>query len=200
MGFFDDVDIIEEEPDEDGWEQPAWWGPRPTMLAGLVADRRVLVRTGTTALVLDRIEVTDQGASLVLQVHVHRPPGMSHGDWRALRERADVYAGGGQRVTLHAGVRFPDGSKVTTLAAPAFPEGDGDPPDGPVLRLDQSSGSGESSHSVHEYVLWLWPLPPPEPLELVVAWPDLDLPETGCTLDGAAIVAAARDAVELFSV
>lgn len=51
---------------------------------------------------------------------------------------------------------------------------------------------------VHEYLLWLWPLPPPAPIELVVAWPDLDLPEAGCTLDGAAIVAAAADAVELF--
>jgi hypothetical protein len=147
--------------------------------------------------VLDRIEVTDQGASLVLQAHEHRAPGMSRDDWRAQREHVNGYPGGSVRTGLRAGVRLPDGSKVTTLAAPGFPEGDGNPPDGPVLRSDPSAGSGGPSHVVHECLLWLWPLPTPEPFELV-AWPALDLPETDCTLDGAAIVAAARDAIELF--
>lgn len=199
MGFFDDIDVYEEEPEgEDLWEMPAWWGPRATMLAGLVADRRVLIRTDTLALVLDRIEVTDQGASLVLQAHAHRPSGMQREDWWTQHERLDGHRSGDHRSGLRVGVRFSDGTQVTTLAAPAFPEGDGDPPVGPILRLDESSGSGGPTHMLYEYLLWLWPLPPPEPFELVVAWPALALPEARCTIDGEAIVAAVGDAMELF--
>jgi hypothetical protein len=43
--------------------------------------------------------------------------------------------------------------------------------------------------------LWLWPLPPAEPFQLVAEWPDLGIPRSPLTIDGSAVRAAAEGAV-----
>jgi hypothetical protein len=47
-------------------------------------------------------------------------------------------------------------------------------------------------------VIWLWPLPPEGPLNLVTAWPRGGLEETTITVDAAELVSAANNAEELW--
>lgn len=72
------------------------------------------------------------------------------------------------------------------------------PPAGPVLVPQGSGGSGGRGEYSVTWNLWLWPLPPPRPFDLVLQWPDQDIAETRVALDGAAIVAAAEDSLRLF--
>jgi hypothetical protein len=48
-------------------------------------------------------------------------------------------------------------------------------------------------------VWWIWPLPPPGPLDLVCAWPVHGILETRATIDGGAILKAAGRAQVIFS-
>jgi hypothetical protein len=73
---------------------------------------------------------------------------------------------------LRFGVQFSDGRKATTTGwtggvVPVFGAGDEAEPVGPVLM--QGGGGGGEDH--WESSFWLWPLPPPGPLALVVEWP-----------------------------
>lgn len=46
--------------------------------------------------------------------------------------------------------------------------------------------------------LWLWPLPPAEPFDLVLQWGAMDVLETRVELDGAAVNEAAARCRRLF--
>jgi hypothetical protein len=67
-------------------------------------------------------------------------------------------------------------------------------PPSPFLTSMGGSGGGSQNWWVMKHEFWLWPLPPPEPIGLVVAWPALGLEPGRRELDGAAIVAAAARA------
>ncbi|WP_433250617.1 hypothetical protein ACQPYK_04480 [Streptosporangium sp. CA-135522] len=90
-------------------------------------------------------------------------------------------------------VRFPDGSKATTVDDRAdFDEWPPPRPEGPILRRNGGGGgSGDDRFVSSSWSLWLWPLPPPEPFEFAVEWPLYEVPLTFTELDGAAIAAAA---------
>jgi hypothetical protein len=54
------------------------------------------------------------------------------------------------------------------------------------------AGRGGRDHETHQFGLWLWPLPPAEPLEFAVEWPLGGIELTTVELDGADLVAAAQ--------
>jgi hypothetical protein len=100
------------------------------------------------------------------------------------------------------GVQLPDGRKVTTLDS--WRDVDDlhqldRPPDGPVLIETGGGGSGSDWDASSQRPVWLWPLPAPEPFDLVVEWPAAGIPVTRASLDGAAIVAASASAVPVWS-
>ncbi|MGC0370329.1 hypothetical protein RKD05_002581 [Microbacterium sp. SLBN-111] len=65
-----------------------------------------------------------------------------------------------------------------------FAGSESDEPGGHTLRMTGHGGSGgEDRYTLHDG-LWLWPLPPDGPLELVVQWPAFGIPETRAVLDG----------------
>ena len=57
--------------------------------------------------------------------------------------------------------------------------------------MDQAGGGGggEARYSGSSR-LWLWPLPPPGPIELVAEWRARDIPESRLLLDGSALLTA----------
>jgi hypothetical protein len=96
---------------------------------------------------------------------------------------------------LKFGVRFPDGSKATTVEHPfrgwAHPT---DKPEPPMLvEAGSESSSNEQTFRGHQR-LWLWPLPPPVVFELVVEWRNIGIDQTSATIDGSAVVRAAQHA------
>ncbi|RBQ15541.1 hypothetical protein DP939_34770 [Spongiactinospora rosea] len=100
---------------------------------------------------------------------------------------------------LRFGVRFGDGTKATTVGQ----RFDGvrlrqDPPSPPRLSLlfgGVSMRSGGEDAAVSLVGLWLWPLPPAETFELAAEWPAGGVELSIVSVDGAAIVAAARRSV-----
>ncbi|HEV7980028.1 hypothetical protein [Amycolatopsis sp.] len=95
------------------------------------------------------------------------------------------------RDALLIGVLFADGKRASsdTISMPSPTR-----PDHPVLRAD--SGGGSSFHFRHN--VFIWPLPPKGPLNVVVQWLKRDISETFTELDGAAIRAAALEAREIW--
>lgn len=101
---------------------------------------------------------------------------------------------------LRFGVRFADGAKATTIGQTLdrtrLPE---DPPAGPQLSLQlpgMSMRSGDDEEAgLMTMGLWLWPLPPRESFEFAVEWPVAGIEVSIIELDGAAIAAAAQQAV-----
>jgi hypothetical protein len=104
------------------------------------------------------------------------------------------------RRLLRLGVRYADGSKVTTLEPNwRWARTAGDPPTRPRLS-SWPAGGGNRAAWMHgegmevgftNSTLWLWPLPPAETFEFAVEWPLAGIDLTFTELDGAAIVAAA---------
>lgn len=85
--------------------------------------------------------------------------------------------------TIRSGVVLADGWKV--LADGPF-VGGVDPmaePEGHTLNRRQQGGGGGGSTFSSADQLWLWPLPPAGPLELVMQWEALGIGETRVSVD-----------------
>jgi hypothetical protein len=95
------------------------------------------------------------------------------------------------------GVRFPDGTKVTTLR-PYVPDFDWmrPPRQAPTHGLDMGGGGGSDTHL--EYSYFVWPLPGHGTITLVCEWPSYGIDETALDLDTAPILDAARRARPLW--
>ena len=72
---------------------------------------------------------------------------------------------------LRFGVQFSDGRKATSVAVGHWGEGS---PSEPVLMPNGGNGGLRS----WDISYWLWPLPPPGPLEFVVEWPIANIPNS----------------------
>lgn len=94
------------------------------------------------------------------------------------------------------GIKFADGSKVTTLQDPHVRAMVSDP-DRPVL-LPMGSGSSGSPRRLGTN-FWCFPLPPPPRMHFVCEWPALGTPFTTHEVEVNPIQAAASQAVQLWS-
>jgi hypothetical protein len=178
-------------------ELPPWAGP-PTMETGvLLAVQQIVARSANVAVFLPAVRVFSTGCMLEVEI-VSRQADLSEEDWFPLH--LAVHSGRGFHGArlpdrlLRLGVRFPDGSKATTLDQHP-PKRDEGPPDGPLM-MWWPGGSGGMRHGggnvgFNRFGLWLWPLPPAANFEFAVEWPLAGIELTFAELDGAAIVAAA---------
>lgn len=187
-------------PDPERWEPPGWFQPPTDEFAALVPDRRILARTDQgVVLVLSHIDVFSTGCVLRLRISVHNRDGTPPEDWFDMR---DVVMGGRRHhrgrpapgelpdELLRFGVRFTDGTKATTTGAP-LPHSRDAAPDGPVLMQHGGGGGGGDRLITSTWSLWLWPLPPPEPFDLVFEWPAFAVAMDHVEIDGHQITQAA---------
>lgn len=168
----------------------------------------VLGRTRDAAVILKTVTAYPAGCQLQIALLARRSTAMSYDDWLRLYDsvlgpRAHPRSGPGSPAgALRVGVQLPDGRKVTTLD---FWRNLHDPhrldqePDGPVLIETGGGGSGSEWEASSQRPVWLWPLPAPEPFDLVIEWPAVGIPVTRTRLDGAPIVAASAAAVPVWS-
>lgn len=194
-------------PNRDQHRPPEWFQPPTDQFAALVAERSILARDAGrgTAVALSHIDVFTNGCVLRIRASLHRQPGMSEGEWldrhdsamnlrRRLRRDDD---GELPDDLLRFGVRYRDGSKATTTDPPQHHDRHVSPA-GPVLTMQGGGGGGGQDLMTVRSPLWLWPLPPPEPFDLVFEWPGQGIPLSSVELDGARIVEAAVDAGPYF--
>ena len=92
------------------------------------------------------------------------------------------------------GVAYIDGSRATTLEDPSVEAGR-DPTDksrAPLLVHYEHNANVGDLFWQGEHELWLSPLPPAEPFELVLEWPRLEVPLTRVIIDGHSLAGAAE--------
>jgi hypothetical protein len=175
MGFFDAA-RVPPPPAPPSYRLPEWIAPPENIKPAMVYVDLVLATTRTLTLAIALLEVFPTGIGFELACAGH--------------EGAHPYFHGPPLIDggLGFGVLFADGR--TAIAD------DGSPrrpflqrPSAPRLRVvSGGSGSGGGCRTT----FWLWPLPPPGPLEFVCEWTLQGIPETGATV-GAALLAGATD-------
>jgi hypothetical protein len=180
-----------------GMHAAAWEGPPNDILGHPAPIQQFVARTDHAVVALQQVIAFPEGCSLTVHVAVRRGS-LEESAWERLHaslSREDRY-GTPTDADLKLGVRFLDGSKATTidnaLRGWARPT---DRPEPPML-IEVGSGSTITDQFYQsDRQLWLWPLPPPGPLEFVIEWRSMGIAITATTLDGAAIVRAAERAL-----
>jgi hypothetical protein len=168
MSFFEPPPPPEPEPPEQ--PQPPWIGPPGNELGVAVPIRYVLVRTDELAVLLDGFVAYSTGVELELTVKSRRKRHESR-EFHRLSE------------DVHFGFRFADGRKASNVGRQAWDQERSDPV---LMSRGGHGGDGELNMRY-----WLWPLPPPGPLQAVVEWPASGIAETEVEVDCGAILAAA---------
>jgi hypothetical protein len=196
--FFEPLPAGEEAAPHRWPEPPPWSGPPPLEAGAVLAVERIVARSPNAVVSLPTIRAFRPGCMLDIEV-VTRQGALSEDDWWNLH--TSVYGGyhrlkGGARLPdrlLRLGVRYADGTKVTTIDQHRrMTRGPADPPAGPLLsHRPGSSGMHGRELGFSGFGLWLWPLPPAKAFEFAVEWPCGGIELTIAELDGAAIVAAA---------
>lgn len=186
-------------PPPERYEPPVWLQPPAGELATLVPVRQVLARSDLgVVVVLSHIDVFSTGCTFRIRSSVHRHDGMDDAQWCELLEAATAWQRrwpqqGTREAALRFGVQFSDGRKVTT-GGPVSRDDLDRQPDGHVLIHHGGRGGGGDLVVTYSWPLWLWPLPPAEPFDLVVAWPAVGIGLTRVEMSGRDIVDAANDA------
>ena len=174
-----------------------WKGPPSDILGCAVPIQQFVARTDSAVVALPHAIAFREGCILNLDVAVQRGSldksawdGLIEGSFRRDFERTGIEA------DLKLGVRFPDGSRATTLDH-AF-RGWAHPTDRPeppmLIEAGAQSSGGDLSYQSHKR-LWLWPLPPPAPFEFVIEWPSMGIDPSSIQVDGSAIARAAEQAL-----
>ncbi len=183
------------QPPFDFPELPPWAGPPDAEIGAVVPLQQVVARTATVVVMVSTVRAYSTGCMLNIEITT-RQGDLDPESWFDLKSAALLSLPargpnpGLSRRLLRLGVRYRDGSKATTLDLPRW-RGDAEPPPEPVLQFSPQSFGGRSGASNHNFGLWLWPLPPAEPVEFAVEWPVAGLDLTIVEIDGALIRTAA---------
>lgn len=176
----------------------AWQGPPIDVLGRGVPIEQFIARSDRAVLALQQVLAFPQGCLLTLQLAVRRGP-LDAAAWQRMVDGVDGTDPGGA-VGLKFGVRFPDGSRATTVQNPfAGWASRTDQPQRPML-VDIGGGSTGTDRMYRgDRQLWLWPLPQPGLVEFVVEWREVGIERTSATLDGEAMARASRLAMPYWS-
>ncbi len=175
-------------------------GPPRQVIPAVVPLELVIYRSNEAVVVVNRADVYTVGCSFWLTVAARLQAG---DEARAHRFSEAIFADTEELSQLTSlndalvrfGVTYPDGARATTLDPP---------PDQPLTALAETV-TPSLVHYEHnarrgdllwegEHELWLSPLPPAEPFELVIEWPALDIPLTHASIDGSALTQASARA------
>jgi hypothetical protein len=191
MDFFPDDDSVDDElsfgPEPE--RTPAFEPPRDE-LPEPFAVSEVIARGDDIVVVLVGVRVFSDGVELLIERHLRRGS-RDHRQWRAAQTEFSGHGGpgmgGGDR--LRWGVALGDGERIFAderFGAPLLNQNTGH-----TLRVTRGGGGGGSTRYTMHDGLWLWPLPPEGPLELVLQWPAFGIGESRVIVDGGQLRALA---------
>lgn len=172
-------EVEEDEPERDPRSEPAF-GELPA----LAPISNLLVANEHVAVVLVAVRVFSDGVEFSLERKMRRS-GMSRAEFRRLAEEHRIMSDDEARASrLRYGLLLADGQRLTG-SRPRFREAEE-----ADLSKDQhtlvtlgGSGGGLDSRYEHRDGLWLYPLPPAGPIELVTQWPFAGFEETRVQID-----------------
>jgi hypothetical protein len=181
-------------------ELPDWVGPPRAGRGAVVATELLLARSANVAIVLPYVLVYRTGCLFNVEV-VIRKARLSDDDWWDLTRSAIDAARLPHRQwdrVLRVGLRYPDGSTVTNVD-PRPDTSENTAPVGPLLSWTPVGGGGSIAHQSSQFGMWLWPLPPAQPLQVAAEWPLGGIELTITELDGAELAAAATRSTNYWS-
>jgi hypothetical protein len=218
--FFEPLDEPPPEFQQEGersWAPPAWDRPSEGTLPAVVGVSRLLSRTDNVAVAVDHVRVSPNGFQIVVGVLSNprlapelRTGGFASFSLIAARRPAPDEDDATPRVPSpplrpypgwhmgpRMGVRFSNGQSAQALGLSPFdvPKDEEGIPTEPVIR----GGGGGGGNGIFRFEYWIFPLPPPGPLEVFAEWPTAGIEETSIVLDGDEIRAAAHRAIVLWS-
>ena len=173
---------------------PPWIGPPDGTLPGVLAQELVLARNDKVAVCLTRLAAYPQGFEVDLLTMSRAEEGLDPMLFRSRSMRQRPAPEGIPEDMLRFGIQFADGSKATNTGtrSPNFaPDAH---PSGPVLQQRGGGGGGRNWRQT----MWIWPLPPPGALTLVVEWPAAGVPLTRHEIDAGLILEAAARSQVIF--
>jgi len=142
-------------------------------------------RSESVVVVLQSIVAYPVGCDLQIEIRARRVPGQAEEDWMSTVEGVsghDLYGNDGPALPagLRVEVHFADGHMATNLFQYS------------------GSASGNPWDASAERPMWLWPLPPAKPFDVVIEWLSVGIPLTRTEVDGARVAEAAALAQPLW--
>jgi hypothetical protein len=192
----------EPEPCEpDDVEQPRRpWQNAPTDEIPLIHPvAGTIAVTPHVAIALMGVFVYSDGVEFRLERRLRRA-GLALFDWQELSAGFMEHWHGVSRRhgRLRYGVQLSNGERLTE-GHPFLGGGDASSvPSSPVLNRSGGGGTGDSHAYSFGDELWLWPVPPGGPLELVLEWPALGISEARIRIDATPFAELATRATPLW--
>ena len=176
------------------WGPPAWDRPSEGTLPVVVPVNEIVHRSDRVVAQLDHLRVYPNG--FTINVFALTNP---HLDEERLSMLAARGLDPGHRWP-RIGVRFADGRTAGREATfhgghLGVAKDDRGIPTEPILTM---AGGGGGSGGWH-FSVWVFPLPPAGPLEVYVAFPAMDAPESKAVLDGGLVRSAGEQANVIWS-
>jgi hypothetical protein len=204
--FFEPLPAVEVRTTRPARPFAEWSAPSQFETGAIIPVERMVARSEHVVIRLPSIRVFRTGCVLDVEV-VSRQAGLSFDDWWYLRMSGHLmgsgYDGAGELPDrlLRFGIRYPDGTKVTTIEKIRVPAPAGAAPPNVPVRSGWPGGAGRlggGQVDVNGFGLWLWPLPPAETFEFAAEWPAGGIELAIIELDGRAINAAAERSVDFW--
>jgi hypothetical protein len=170
----DDIEGVEHEPSP-------WWRPSDDELAAIFPIGETIARNDTVALILTMARVYGNGVEFVIDRRIRRG-GTSRRAWQEMQFQLHDHFGRFDPDRLRYGVVLGDGQQLI-LDQPSGSYGV--TPEKHSLTMSRGGGGGSEDFYTFDDGMWLWPLPPEGPLEVVAQWPAFGVPESHVVLDSA---------------
>ena len=161
----------------------------------IVPIGEALAVTDTAAVVVSHARVFRNGVDVVIDRRTRRG-GRSRREWEAVQWSPHASFPGNGPDRLRYGMALGDGQHLL-LDAPSWGGSDQET-DSHSLVATGGGSSGGREYTVSLDGMWLWPLPPEGPLEIVMQWPAEGIPESRVVLDGGALRARAAESRKLW--
>ncbi|ANF31592.1 hypothetical protein A0130_07820 [Leifsonia xyli] len=189
------MDFFPPDPPEDELEPPEIeqdprWNAPVDEVPAIVPIGEALAVTDTVAIVVSHARVFQNGVEIVIDRRSRRGD-RSRREWEERQWSSHASFPGGDTDRLRYGMALGDGQHLL-LDGPGW-NPDEKPAEAHSLAPTGGGGSGGPDYTVYLDAMWLYPLRPEGPLEIVTQWPAEGIPESRVVLDGGALRARAAD-------
>jgi hypothetical protein len=167
-----------------------WWKPSDEERPAIFPIGETIAINDNVALILTMARVYTNGVEFVIDRRIRRGSA-SRQEWREMQSAIHNHFAYFDPERVRYGVVLGDGQQLIADLGPGMY---GSTPDKHSLTPSGGGGGGGEDTYRFDDGMWLWPLPPEGPLEVVVQWLAFDVAESHVVLDSAPLIALASRA------